>query len=1145
MKLPLNLNPILDEGAPTSTGGLINAARICDMLGISFSLDPPRSEYLHGWGTECAGARPILCSWDLKVSDAHGKPTTFTFDLVEGESPLILGLDVKRFANTDNLAAPPYIRFKRPQDIDTRVFHTYIEPDHDGNDRIRFEIVPHLGSTVSSLMTTTKNSDINLAKRLHRFTHATADEMKRLLSDADQLTDELKKACEKVYDACEICISSGQPKPRRKISLSHINTAFNDEIQADFVTVMIRGERYEVLNIVDTGTRYGERVIACNHSGDTIITLLETEWIYHHGAPGAFSADPEFCKGFFERFLSAHAINLHPRPSRSSSKNGKVERNNGVFKAVLYRLARENTEASARTLVARASFMTNLFHGSSTLSAFELARGYSPSIVGIPSTVVPREMVEAHVENTANRAIHKILRSRGPSNIKESHLGQGTPVWVFYKSSKQNEPIRWLSATVVKAGPHVVKCRRARKGPPLMVAYEDLRLAPKGNLAKNLLENSLEDMLAERGNTDEMSVHSGESTEEGASSPQGTMEEAVTAVLPRTIPAASSETDRDTLMYDVFGSDGEKEDEILPIKRTLIASDTPGSPKRDVGPAMHGEPSDGYSLTSDEQKILEEMHSVLGNAQVTRKKLGFAPPWIVEKAMRTEVDSNWAKAYKVVRETDVPRNENIISAHFVFKVKKEEDGSRRLKARLCPHGNRDQMKEDVRKDSATAQFHIIRLMLSLVVVLGFRIGVIDIKGAYLQSGEIKRRIYVRPPPDISGTRGSLWLLTLLPYGITEAGRQWQKVIEEWLLEDEGFERVFGVSQLFVKRNKMGKIIIIIAKVTDDLLMGGSPSEIQNFATEIKKRFDVSKVIIDGAVHFNGCTISQDEEGNVEMSMFDYMAALRPIDIGSARRKMYDEKASKAEILEYRSLAGGMTWAGSGVLPQAAYMGSAMQQRVPQLRVRDLCEANGMLKEMKDLKPILSFPKVCDDVKSIRILSFSDASFNIGGSNQYGQTGIITGLEFLSRNDERIYHLVDWASSKQRRVSYSSYGAEILACTEADDRGYNLKMAIRSLSLDGLNIPHVLNVDSKGLYDTITTLHEGREYRLRQTVQRIRDSFEAGDLDTLRWVQGAVNIADALTKRNPQMHRLLNRIASTGILKLPVHRSFEHNSDEWI
>jgi len=78
-------------------------------------------------------------------------------------------------------------------------------------------------------------------------------------------------------------------------------------------------------------------------------------------------------------------------------------------------------------------------------------------------------------------------------------------------------------------------------------------------------------------------------------------------------------------------------------------------------------------------------------------------------------------------------------------------------------------------------------------------------------------------------------------------------------------------------------------------------------------------------------------------------------------------------------------------------------------------------------------------------------------------------------------------------------------------------------------PLVLTVDSFGLYSTISTLHEGRDYRLRPTVARLRDSFESKDISTLQWVPGAVNIADALTKVNPVMFLKLNNIMKSGFL----------------
>lgn len=63
--------------------------------------------------------------------------------------------------------------------------------------------------------------------------------------------------------------------------------------------------------------------------------------------------------------------------------------------------------------------------------------------------------------------------------------------------------------------------------------------------------------------------------------------------------------------------------------------------------------------------------------------------------------------------------------------------------------------------------------------------------------------------------------------------------------------------------------------------------------------------------------------------------------------------------------------------------------------------------------------------------------------------------------------------------------------------------------------------------------------------RIRNSFESRELDTLRWIPGRINIADALTKRNPTMHRLLNQIAVRGVLDLPLEQAFELDSETWI
>lgn len=232
------------------------------------------------------------------------------------------------------------------------------------------------------------------------------------------------------------------------------------------------------------------------------------------------------------------------------------------------------------------------------------------------------------------------------------------------------------------------------------------------------------------------------------------------------------------------------------------------------------------------------------------------------------------------------------------------------------------------------------------------------------------------------------------------------------------------------------------------------------------------------------------------------------------------------------------------MPQATYVASSMQKWTLRITVGYVIDANIILKELRDPRPIILYKKPPLIVRKWFIATYSDAAFNVTKSSSYGQTRFVSGLQFDAGTEEGdIYHVIDLCSSKQRRVIYSSYGAEIFACTYAGGRVFHIKQAFKSFS-PMEHVPYVLCVDSKGLYDTTTTFHEGNEYRIKQAVRGIRDYFESGELDVLMWVEGRFNIADALTKMNNVTHRLLNRVISTGRLDFPAHRSFELCGNEW-
>lgn len=250
---------------------------------------------------------------------------SFTFDLVPGKSPLILGMDVRAYCDTYNLGDQKYIKLKRPTDSATRVLFTYLVPD---NNRLRLVIAPHPRSVVRTLLgnvhASFKRTPLIYCKRIHRYTHSTKEEMKRLCLDAKIDDGKLEEIIGRVVDACEICAKNGRPKSSRKISLTHVNQGFNQEIQIDFFFFEIQATKRTIMHITDTGTTYSGLAITSDRSMRTIIRTLEEAWLRQHGAPQFLSANDEYNRSPLRSYLTAHHVIFKPRPARRHKKLGIV-----------------------------------------------------------------------------------------------------------------------------------------------------------------------------------------------------------------------------------------------------------------------------------------------------------------------------------------------------------------------------------------------------------------------------------------------------------------------------------------------------------------------------------------------------------------------------------------------------------------------------------------------------------------------------------------------------------------------------------------------------------------------------------------------------------------------------------------------------
>lgn len=78
--------------------------------------------------------------------------------------------------------------------------------------------------------------------------------------------------------------------------------------------------------------------------------------------------------------------------------------------------------------------------------------------------------------------------------------------------------------------------------------------------------------------------------------------------------------------------------------------------------------------------------------------------------------------------------------------------------------------------------------------------------------------------------------------------------------------------------------------------------------------------------------------------------ISPIDVSREWNNQRTERVSNAELHAYCGLAGALMYMGSGVLPQAAYVTSEMQQGIPRTCLQDLVGGNEMLEEFKTSDP---------------------------------------------------------------------------------------------------------------------------------------------------------------------------------------------------
>eukprot|EP00737_Agarophyton_chilense_P003040 gb/GEZJ01003522.1/.p1 GENE.gb/GEZJ01003522.1/~~gb/GEZJ01003522.1/.p1 ORF type:complete len:354 (-),score=32.73 gb/GEZJ01003522.1/:1281-2342(-) len=303
---------------------------------------------------------------------------------------------------------------------------------------------------------------------------------------------------------------------------------------------------------------------------------------------------------------------------------------------------------------------------------------------------------------------------------------------------------------------------------------------------------------------------------------------------------------------------------------------------------------------------------------------------------------------KTVREVplpQVPEDANIIRRHVFYKIKKCDDSSMVLKARIAPHSNDDKHKHALKTDYATRLPVGIRILFSISTIHHWVLAKIDFKSAFLQPGDATRDVYMIPARECATRHRFYWLLLTAAYGHSNASAKWQQLSDN-LLHSIGFKQLVWVPQLFY-RNIDGKLTCVAINIVDDVLFSAPRSDIEDVIRQIQRNCQLGTIVFGpGTFQFCGLTVTQDEDFSVKVHGDDKLIRPEALPIDRNRRRQFREPLNALELASFRSFNSSIGWLGIAASPFCATASSLLQQKGPHVKVSDIVTQFNVLRNLK-------------------------------------------------------------------------------------------------------------------------------------------------------------------------------------------------------
>ncbi|KAG6606576.1 Integrase catalytic core protein [Phytophthora cinnamomi] len=398
------------------------------------------------------------------------------------------------------------------------------------------------------------------------------------------------------------------------------------------------------------------------------------------------------------------------------------------------------------------------------------------------------------------------------------------------------------------------------------------------------------------------------------------------------------------------------------------------------------------------------------------------------KAIRAELKSMRLRG--VFRAAKLPNNQRAVGTKWVFKIKRNADGSiEKFKARLVAKGFVQKYGIDYTETfSPVVKYVTLRMIIAVAKYFGWPMDQLDVVTAFLY-GLMKEKVFCSVPEGVELDDGfdCVELLKAI-YGLKQASRVWNETFDEYV-RSIGF-RVSSYDPCLYIKVVDGECVLLLVYVDDVLVTGSSAEMIAEVKRQLKSRFEMTD---SGKCSFIlGIEVVDNADGSVTLSqaryindilerfgMQDCKPAASPVDISM---KLVSSDAMTKLDAPFREAVGALMHLMTSTRPDIAFAVGYVSRFMENPQVEHWIAVKRIFRYLQGTK---SHGIRFSPGKDIDFQGYSDADWAGDLSDRKSTSGYLFQVAGGP---------ISWGSKKQSSVSLSTSEAEYIALSLAIQEG---------------------------------------------------------------------------------------------------------------